>query len=196
MKKIVFSLTLVILFFSGCISITKELPAFTTYSLNVKNKKLNNTYHDIAIKINEPKALSSINTKDIIYSLDKTTQEPYALSRWSDRPSKLILQNIAKFLTYQNSYKLITTSNIRISSDYLINSEIQEFKHQFEADKSYAVFSIRVYLINEKQSSVKFKSFNYKKQLQQNDARNFVKTMNGIVSDFAIDLHNYIQTNK
>ncbi|XPV70357.1 MAG: ABC-type transport auxiliary lipoprotein family protein [Halarcobacter sp.] len=194
MKKLAISLVLTILFFSGCISITKELPAFSTYSLNINDKKVSNKFYDISIKINEPKAINSLNSKAIMYSKDSTSLESYALSRWSDRPSKLIQENIAKFLTKQNSYKLISTSNIKVLSDYVINSEIQEFKHQFVGNKSFAVFSIRVYLINEKTNSVVFKNFSYKKLLKENNAKNFVDTMNYLVSVFAIDLNKYIQS--
>jgi cholesterol transport system auxiliary component len=193
MIRFIFSLVFIIVFFNGCISLTKELPPLSTYSIDVENKKVEGKYFDISIKVNEPKALSSLNSKEIVYSKYKTSQEAYALSRWSDKPSKLIQKNVANFLTNQNTYKLISTSNIKIDSDYVLNGEIQTLKHQFIEDNSYAIFSIRVYLINTNTQDVYFKNFSYKKQLNQNNAKAFVQEVDNITLDFLIDLQKFIQ---
>jgi len=193
MIKAVFSTVLIAILLSGCFSLTNQLPAYSTYSLNVKDEILSSKYFDISIKVNEPKALSSVNSKNIVYSKDEISQEVYALSKWSDRPSKLLQQNITKFLTIQNSYKRVSTSNLKVDNDFIINSEIQEFKHQFIDNNSYALFTIRVYLLDTNTQKITFKNFSYKKQLTKNNANNFVLNMNSLVFDFVTDLQNFIQ---
>ncbi len=185
----------IIFLFNGCISITKELPAQKTYSLTLekKNSNISSKYYDKTIRIYEPKALSSINTKAILYSKNAVEQEEYALSKWSDKPSKMVQKLIAKHLTSQNKYKYITSSNIKVPTDYKLISELVEFKQIFTEHKSYADFSIRVYLINNNTQKVYFKSFTYNKLSNTNNAKGLVYGINNISNNFLLDLQNFIQ---
>lgn len=183
-----------IILFTGCISITKELPAQKTYSLSLEEKQNISTsnFYDKTIRIYEPKALNSINTKAILYSKNSVEQEAYALSKWSDKPSKMVQRLIAKYLTSQNKYKYITTSNIKVDTDYKLISELVEFKQIFTKNKSYADFSIRVYLINNNTQKVYFKSFTYNKLSDTNNAKGLVYGINNISNNFLFDLQNFI----
>jgi ABC-type uncharacterized transport system auxiliary subunit len=178
---------------SGCISITKELPAQKTYTLTLENKTLKNKYFDNTIRVYEPKALSSINTKAIIYSKSSVEQEKYALSKWSDKPTKMLQKIISQHLTQQNAYKYVTNSNIKIDNDYRLVSELVDFKQTFTKIKSYADFSIRVYFINNKTQKVYFKSFTYNKLSNTNNAKGLVYGINYISNLFLTDLTNFIQ---
>lgn len=197
MKKTIIITLFTALIFSGCISITKELPAYKTYSLEYKkdNVNVNNTkekYFNKTIQIFEPKSLDSINSRSISYSKDSFLNEKYALSRWSDKPSKMLQRTIASYLTSKNSYKYITTSNIKINSDYKLVAELVDFKHTFTKNNSYADFSIRVYFINNYSKEVHFKSFVYNKKALSNDAQGLVNAMNAINNTFLYDLNNFI----
>ena len=195
MIKVISTLTFVGLLFSGCISITKELPSYNTYALTYKKDSIKSNYYDKTIQVFEPKALNSVNTRAISYSKDSFISDKYALSRWSDKPSKMIQQNIASYLTNKNSYKYITTSNIKIDSDYKLVSELVDFKHTFTKNNSYADFSIRVYFINNKTNKVSFKSFTYNQKALSNDAQGLVSAINNISNNFLIDLHRFVQKN-
>ena len=179
--------------FSGCISLTKEFPKQKTYTLTLNDSEKAGVFYDKTVRVFEPKALSSLNTKSILYSKSSIAQEKYALSRWSDKPSKMLQQLIAKHLTSQNKYKYITTSNIKVNSDYKILSELVDFKQTFTKTKSYAEFSIRVYLINNKTNKVYFKSFSYNKLSDTNNARGLVYGINNLSNNFLLDLHLFIQ---
>ncbi len=187
-----------ILFFSGCISLTKELPSYKTYSLEYNKEKkyeLNSKsrYFDKTIQVFEAKSLASINSPAISYSKNSFLNEKYALSRWSDKPSKMIQRNIASYLTNTNSYKFVTTSNLKIKSDYKILLELVDFKHTFTENNSYADFSTRIYFINNNTDEVFFKSFVYNQKAFSNDAKGFVKAINSINNTFLYDLNNFIQ---
>lgn len=192
MIKTLFITFISIFILSGCISITKELPAQKTYTLSFKNDNLNSKYFDKTIHIYEPKALTSMNTRAITYARD-FEQEKYALSKWSDKPTKMIQEVSADYLTKQNSFKYVTTSNIKIDTDYSLISELTSFKHSFTKTKSYADFSIRVYFINNKTNKVYFKSFTYNNQAISNDAKGAVNSFNILISDYLKDLNNFIQ---
>lgn len=193
MIRTVFILVVSIFIFSGCISVTKELPAYKTYSLTYPKDNVKSLYFDKTIEVYEPKALNSINTKAITYSKENFISDKYALSRWSDKPSKMIQENIASFLTNKKAYKYITTSNIKVDSDYRLLSELTDFKHTFTKSHSYAEFSIRVYLINNKTQKVFFKSFTYNKKAKVNNAQGLVNSINGIFANYLVDLNDFIQ---
>ena len=180
-----------IILLNGCISITKELPAKKTYSLSFKNDTIKSKYHNKTIHIYEPKALTSINTKAITYSKE-FEQEKYALSKWSDKPTKMIQEVLANYLVNKNSFKYITTSNIKINSDYSLVSQLVDFKQTFTNNNSYADFSIRVYLINNKTENVYFKSFTYNQKTNTNDAKGVVIAFNTITTKFLKDLDEFI----
>lgn len=191
-KSILLSISSLVLF-SGCISITKELPSQKTYTLTLDKKSLKNKYYEKTIRVYEPKALSSINTKAITYSKSSVEQEKYALSKWSDKPTKMLQKIISQHLTQQNAYKYITNSNIKVDSDYRVVSELVDFKQTFTKTKSYADFSIRVYFINNKTQKVYFKSFSYNKLSDTNNAKGLVYGINYISNLFLTDLTTFIQ---
>jgi ABC-type uncharacterized transport system auxiliary subunit len=178
---------------TGCINLTTELPSYTTYTLGLQQNNIKNKYYDVTIHVKEPRTLNSINSKKIVYSKDHLKQEAYALSKWSDKPTKMLQQTVANHLTLGNSYKYIITSNLQIKSDYSLKSELVEFKQTFSKTKSYANLSIRVYFINNKTDKVYFKQFSYNKLSNKNNAQGVVTALNSISNTFLIDLESFIQ---
>lgn len=192
MIKTFFISILIVFLLNGCI--TKELPSYKTYSLttdeisNIKesSKKLP------SINITEPKTITSYNSRDILYSKDEISYNKYALNKWIDKPSKMLQKQIAKHLTSTNKYNFATTSNLKIESDYNLISQLVDFYQIFEENSSYAKFTIRVYLMNNKTQEVSFKNFNYYKKCSSNDALGFVKSINELTKVFYNDLDNFI----
>lgn len=190
-KLLILPITLVITL-SGCISLTKELPSYTTYSLVDNSTNISNIKLDKTIRVYEPKALLSVNSIAISYSDENFINEKYALSKWSDKPSKMIQALISSSLTKTNNYKYINSSNIKISTDYNLITELDSFTHQFNKNSSMAKFSIRVYLIDNNSKKVYFKDFNYNKKSESKNAKDAVISLNYLVNTFLIDLNNFI----
>lgn len=191
--KLFLSLLFFTLTFSGCISLTKELPSYNTYSIVDTNNSISGKKFNKTIRVYEPKSISSINTKSIIYTKDNSIQEKYALNKWSDRPSKMIQNIMTNSLAKSDLYKYITTSNIKIDSDYNLISELNSLKHEFINKNSYSNFSIRVYLINNKTKKVYYKNFIYKEKTKLNDINGFIETTSKIINNFLLDLNIFIQ---
>lgn len=181
-----------ILLFTGCINITKEIPAYSTYTINTKtiaqNKKLNKS--DIKLEIKEPKALHSVNSKYISYSKKSYKSENYALSKWSDNPSKMIQHQIVKYLSSTSNYTFVNSSSINVRNNWQLLSEIESFHQYFIDNKSFVKLSIRVYLKDRK--TTHFKQFTYTQQCEQNNAIGAVKALNNLTSTFVKDLDSWI----
>jgi len=188
------SILFISILFTGCISITKELPAYKTYNLNLDIKQEKQSFFDKSIMILEPRTLESLNSKAISYQKDGFISDSYVLSRWSDKPTKLVQQSIASYLNSKNRFKYITTSKIKLASDYTLHSELFEFNQSIENNQSFAKLSIRVYLINNMNKKISYKNFNYKEKTKTIDAIGFVKAQNKLVSTFLKDLNIFISS--
>ena len=193
MRKALILTILTIFIFTGCFSLTNELPSYKTYSLEYKKENNSSKFFNKTIQVFEPKSLNSVNSRAISYAKSSFLNEKYALSRWSDKPSKMIQRNIASYLTNENAYKYITTSDVKIKSDFKLIMELVDFQHTFTKNNSYADFSIRVYFVNNNTQEVFFKSFVYNEKALSNDAQGLVNAMNNINNTFLHDLNNFIQ---
>jgi ABC-type uncharacterized transport system auxiliary subunit len=180
--------------FSGCISITKELPSYKTYILNLNTKiPIQQIYKDISIGIYEPKANGLLNTNNIIYSKDKLLLESYSINKWSQKPTKILENMIVKYFSNSGNFKYVASQNIKLHTDYKLISELDSFTQYFEGSNSYVNLSIRAYIIKNQQK-VFTKTFKYDKKCSSNDAAGAVKALNDISNKFVKDLHHWVIT--
>jgi len=195
MNRLILTFTLFfsLFFLSGCISLTKDLPPFTTYTISLDEQQnvTQNIKKGFSIEILEPKALGSVNSKLISYTKQNYQNETYALSKWSDHPSKLLQANIVQYLDNTNKYKYITSSKVNINTNYKLISELDNFNQEFDGDKSYAVLNIKVYLVDH--HKVNAKRFIYKEACDENSAYGSVKALNKVSNRFIKDLDIWIE---
>lgn len=181
--------------FTGCISVTQELPPFTTYTVSLQQvtsaQPILNTEEKYSIEIMEPKALNSVNSKLISYMKTNHQNETYALSKWSDTPTKLLQNMMVQYLNSTNQYKYITSSKLNINTTYKVLSELDNFGQVFENGNSYAKLDIRIYLVDYK--TVYTKRFVYQEKCEENNAYGSVKALNNISNLFVKDLHKWLQ---
>lgn len=182
---------IILLTFTGCISVTKEIPAAATYTLNTKQSTtLHTDGSKITLEIKEPNTLDSINSKYISYATKLYKSEHYALSKWSDTPTKMIQNQVIKYLSTTKKYTFVHSSNINIRSDYQVLSEIDNFRQYFEDDQSFVKFSIRIYLKN--RNHTYYKNFSYTQACEENNAEGAVKAFNIVLNRFVQDLDKWI----
>ncbi len=191
-KTLLLSFFTIAIFFQGCISVTKELPALTTYTLSLDQETpyhKTNLNQNVSITINEPKALSSVNTKLISYSKN-FQNENYALSKWSDSPTKMLQNAMVQYLSNSDDFEFVSSSRLNLHTHYKILSELDSFEQKFIADKSYATLQIRVFLINSKE--LYSKQFQYTQECKESNAKGSVEALNVITNKFVRDLHIWI----
>ncbi len=189
--KNIFYILIISIFLNGCISVTKELPAFSTYTIKLDNKKtVSNKQLPYTIEIKEPKSLASTNSKFISYFQDDSRSESYALSRWSDNPTKMIQKAMVNHLSNTNNYQYINSSKVNVLSDYKIISELDNFNQYIKDNSSYVEFNIKVYL--KKSNKVYFKNFTYTKACKQNNAKEAVRNLNILTNTFVNDLDKWL----
>ena len=195
MIRYIISAFLLVFVFSGCISLTKELPAYTTYTFKPIKDTTALQKVNASLMVMEPKSLNSINSLAISYAKEPFLEEKYVLSQWSNKPSKLIQEAIASYLIQKNSFSFITTHDFKIKTNYTLLSHIENLQHTFNEQNSYAEFSIRVYLKNNQTNNIFFQTFTYNKKSLTSDANGFIIALNEIMNLFLLDLNNFVITN-
>ena len=191
MIKYILPLGVATAFFSGCISVTKELPPFSTYTLQLDKSKVTHTKNtQKSIAIAEPKSLNSVNNILITYSDEKFRSESYALSKWSDKPTKILHQSMINYLNATKNYNYVHGNRLNLPSDIKVVSELDSFTQYLENNKAFVKFSIRVFVVEN--NTLETKSFSYTEQCDDQSAKASVKALNLAVNKFVSELDNWI----
>jgi len=191
MIKYILPLGLATVFFSGCVSVTKELPAFKTYTLQVdESSKKNQKTTNKSISIAEPKALNSINNILVTYGDKEYRSESYALSKWSDKPTKMLQQVMVNYLSDTKNFNFVHSNKMNLPSDIKILSELDSFTQYLDGEKAFVKLSIRVFLIEN--NTLNTKEFTYTKQCIDQSAKGSVSALNSVVNQFLKDLNSWI----
>lgn len=191
MNKYLFLVGVFSLFFTGCISVTKELPPFSTYTIMIEKEKTEHTKNSgYALNILEPKALGSTNNILISYTDKNYRSENYALSKWSDKPTKLLQYTITNYLSETKNYEYVHNNKLSIPSDIHLLSELHTFTQQLHQDKPYIDFSITVFMMTKKE--LKTKKFSYQYPSKDRSAQSAVEAFNKSVNQFVQDLDKWI----
>jgi ABC-type uncharacterized transport system auxiliary subunit len=195
MIKIIF-ISSIFLLFTGCTDV--QLPAMKTFNLEVSENccKIDKEKQHLTIKILEPATNKHLNTTSIYYSKNKYLLQTYKLSKWSDYPVKMILETISSKLDDLNIYDNIITSHIYANSDYILQSELIDFKQSVIKSKSYVNLKIKVYLIkNDKTKKIISKVFQYQVPCNSINAYAGVESFNKSIELFINDLSSWLYKN-
>lgn len=190
----ILTLVIFLFLFSGCFSLTKELPPQKTYTIGLNNKEIKKSKLNTkkSLKVYEPKVIHSLNTKAMNYIKDDIYKSSYVLSKWSDEPSRMIQQLISSYLNRTQIFKYVSSSDLRLKSDYKLLSELISFEHIYIKSDSFASFKIRIFLIDNKSKKTYFQTFSYLEKLPKNTTKEYVITMNSISKTFTEDLTLFI----
>ena len=185
-----------ILFLSGCSNTI--LPPLKTFNLQASKdcckKSLNK--QKLTIKILEPTTNKYLNTTSIYYSSDKYRLQTYKLSRWSDYPTKMILDVLTSKLDELNLYENITTSKIYAASDYTLQSELFEFKQVITKSEAFVKLKIKFYIIKtNNDKKIISKIFEYKTKCDTVDAYGAIKALNNSIDLLINNLSLWIYNN-
>ncbi len=191
MTRYILPMVFIGILFSGCISVTKELPPFSTYTLLIDKENIKHTKKTAySIGVLEPKSLNSTNNILISYSQGDYTSENYALSKWSDKPTKMLQHIMVTYLSETNNYNYVHGNRLSIPSDIHLLSELDSFTQYLDKDKAYVKFALRVFLVHK--DILYTKKFSYRYQCDDQSAKSSVKAMNKAVNLFLRELDSWI----
>lgn len=137
----------------GCSSTTPSINEYTLLSSrNTPDAHLPLTPK--TLNIAHPKALSSLNSKSILYLRNDTESGNYLYSRWSDTPAALIQRSLIQSLQNDNLFSSVSPTSSMSQSDWLVESDLDAFYHRFVDDRSEGYIDITYRLINPKTKQI------------------------------------------
>jgi cholesterol transport system auxiliary component len=197
MKKLTpIILILLILIFSGCSN--KTLPPLKTYNLTANEKCCEKSLDqkDLTLQILEPTTNKYLNSTSLYYSDDQYLLQTYKLSKWSDYPTKMLLEVILSKVDQLNMFKNITTNTIYAKPDYVLQSELFDFKQTVIDQESNVNFKIKFYLIDEQDyANAVSKTFTYKVNSESVNAYGAIKALNKATNLMLKDLSIWLANN-
>lgn len=199
MSKILFKITislLGLLVFSGCMS--RTLPPLKTFHLDSAKECCKKDFETISkiLQVLEPTTNKYLNSTSLYYSDNKYQLETYKLSKWSDYPSKMILEVLISKLDELNLYKNVITNNIYSKPHFILQSELFDFKQILEDESSFVKFRIKFYLIDgNNQQKIESKTFDYKVKCETTDAYGAIKAFNKSIDLLLNDLSLWLYVN-
>jgi len=155
MRAVIFGVVLLFVF-TGC-AIKSAVPK-ETYVMKVSFKKeelngFQRNFDNKVIKVAVPKSTKEIMSEDILYMKDGSVN-PYAYSRWSDTPNKLLQNLFLSAIEKSGLFRAAVPFGSRARSDFLLESTVEEFYQTFEGDEAYGRVKVRFYLIDIKRREV------------------------------------------
>ncbi len=185
--------------FSGCVGAgAKQISTGKKYSvISDVSCKNSDAKSDKTVKVLPPTVNRELDTNSILYSEEKYSLEGYVLSQWSDTPGSMLQKIIADRLDSSKLYENVVTTHIKSKSDYLLQSELWQFKQVFENGNSYGVLKIKMFLIDaKKRKLLSSKKFSYKIKSPSNDAYGAVVSLNKAVDMLINDLCDWLSKYK
>lgn len=123
-------ITLSLYLFSGCTTTTPTIAQYTlTPSYTKSDQK--NVQSTKTIRIVTTETLSSLNNKNIRYTLKNLESGTYLYGRWSDTPSMMLNRMLVSSLESEKLFPVVITANSDARYDLVLESEILAFDHRF-----------------------------------------------------------------
>lgn len=194
---------LLILFFiaviiGGCAINT--VPAIDSYTINISCEMDRSSEPMVklskVLKISIPKSTTAIMSQDILYQEKEFIQNPYAHSRWSDSPNKM-LASLFLFCVNKNSvFKSVLPSYSKGKADFLLESTLLEFYHHVNPDGSSEGRVRAGFYLIESQSGevVAINEFYSKVDAETLDAKGGVRALNEASKLVAISLTQWLSS--
>jgi len=143
--------------FAGCAINT--VPAPDSYTINIlcaTDKPLQKAARlTKVLKVSMPNSATAIMSRHILYQDDEFTQNPYAYSKWSDTPNKMLGSLFLSCINKHAIFKVVLPSYSKGKADFLLESTLSEFYHHINTDgSSEARVRIEFFLIAPKHGNV------------------------------------------
>ncbi len=183
---------------AGCA--TNSVPAVDSYTINVScdvekpSEKI--AKFSKVLKVSKPKSTADIMSRHILYQEKEFEQNPYAHSKWSDTPNKMLASLFISCINKNTVFKSVLPSYSKGKADLLLESTLLEFYHHINSDgSSEGRMRIEFYLIEPKSGEViATKEFVYKATSKTLDVIGGVRALNDASKSVALSLTQWLSS--
>jgi len=196
-------LNFLILFFisvivPGCA--TKSIPAIDSYAINISceagtNSEKNTSFSKV-LKVSRPRSADAIMSRNILYQEKEFVQSPYAYSKWSDTPNKMLASLFLSCINKNSVFKSVLPSYSKGKADLLLESTLLDFYHHVNSDgSSEGRVRIEFYLIEPKSGEVvATNEFDSKTNSKTLDVNGGVGALNDASKSVALSLTQWLSS--
>ena len=143
-----------------------------------------------------PKSATAIMSRHILYQEKEFEQNPYAHSKWSDTPNKMLASLFISCISKNSVFKSVLPSYSKGKADLLLESTLLEFYHHINSDgSSEGRMRIEFYLIEPKSGEViATKEFVDKITSKTFDVNGGVRALNDASKSVALSLTQWLSS--
>lgn len=188
MKRVISIFVILIsIFITGCAIKSRKIDIYTVSVPHINLHPISR-YRNSILKVEYPNGASETMGSRIYYQ-EGNKESWYLYSRWSDSFNRMILSIIQESLQSSGIFKDVIDYTSSSVSDYTLETTIYNFRHQIEADSSYAYLKIGFRLLSSKTNRIiKSHIFEYRVKCSQTNASGFVEAVKEINQQLARDL--------
>jgi len=183
---------------AGCA--TNSVPAIDSYTINItceiERPSEKNTKSSKVLKVSKTKSTAAIMSRHILYQEKEFVQNPYAHSKWSDTPNKVLTSLFISCINKNSVFKSVLPSHSKGKADLLLESRLLEFYHHINSDRSSeGRVRIEFYLIEPKSGEViATNEFMYKVTSKTLDVNGGVSALNDASKAVALSLAQWLSS--
>jgi cholesterol transport system auxiliary component len=142
---------------TGCA--TNSVPAVDSYTINTSCEAEasleKDTNFSSVLKVSKPQSTADIMSRHILYQENDFALNPYAHSKWSDTPNKMLASLFISCISKNTVFKSVLPSYSKGKSDLLLESTLLKYYHHVNSDSSSeGRMRIEFYLIDSKSGEV------------------------------------------
>ncbi len=146
------------LLLSGCM--VETVPPINYYTLNyyvdgqIQTKNKDCLKADKVLKISPIGALSPYKSQAIVYSETANDLNNYVYNQWSDAPVRLLEKLFQQSIQARGLFKAVVTDISVSKADYLLESNLLDFKQIIDANNSHVVVTLQFNLLDARQRKI------------------------------------------
>lgn len=158
-----------------------RLPPTNAYTISIPNSKPARAITiDKVIRVAVPRSTAAIMSRNILYQDQGYSLNPYAFSKWSDTPNRMLSNLFLTSIGDSMIFRAVLPADSRGKTDYVLESSLQQFHQQIHTDGSSSVkVRIGFYFIEVKSGQVKAaREFIVTEKATTSDAKGGVEALN------------------
>jgi len=189
------SLIIISILFIGC---SVKQPYITEYKMDIKKfprNEISKNCNNKTLKVLQAFSDNTLMSTNMNYVLGKYKQYSFSKSQWSIPVNQMVTLSLTNMLNQLNIFKSVQNYKSITKDDYILQSNIIDFKQYFSEDSksSYVKVTINLSLINYNSNEViHSKTFSSIIETQTLDAYGGVKAFNTAFSKILEDIAKWI----
>ena len=189
------SLIIISILFIGC---SVKQPYITEYKMDIKKfprNEISKNCNNKTLKVLQAFSDNTLMSTNMNYVLGKYKQYSFSKSQWSIPVNQMVTLSLTNMLNQLNIFKSVQNYKSITKDDYILQSNIIDFKQYFSKDlkSSYVKVTINLSLINYNSNEViHSKTFSSIIETQTLDAYGGVKAFNTAFSKILEDIAKWI----